>query len=199
MLAGQLPVRRTTPTLGEYLDRWLEITRRRVRPSTIENYELNVARITPYLGDLPLTRLNPPKIQDAYDRLSDSGLSKHSVLQVHRTLHRSLQHAFNWGLIPRNPATATMPPRPEKRQTTALELGELQGLFAAARGHRMFPFWVLMGTTGLRFGEALGLRWRDVHLEERRASWSASSWDGGRVEGSCLGRSRPRGVGARSC
>jgi len=168
MLAGQLPVRRTTPTLGEYLDRWLEITRRRVRPSTIENYELNVARITPYLGDLPLTRLNPPKIQDAYDRLSDSGLSKHSVLQVHRTLHRSLQHAFNWGLIPRNPATATMPPRPEKRQTTALELGELQGLFAAARGHRMFPFWVLMGTTGLRFGEALGLRWRDVHLEERR-------------------------------
>lgn len=134
-----------------------------------------------------------------YDRLSDSGLSKHSVLQVHRTLHRSLQHAFNWGLIPRNPATATMPPRPEKRQTTALELAELQGLFAAARGHRMFPFWVLMGTTGLRFGEALGLRWRDVHLEERRASWSASSWDGGRVEGSCLGRSRPRGVGARSC
>ena len=33
MLASQLPVRRATPTLGEYLDRWLEITRRRVRPS----------------------------------------------------------------------------------------------------------------------------------------------------------------------
>jgi len=59
---GCLPVRRTTPTLGEYLDRWLEVTRRRVRPSTIENHELNVARITAYLGDLPLTRLNPPKI-----------------------------------------------------------------------------------------------------------------------------------------
>ena len=84
MLASQLPVRRTTPTLGEYLDRWLEITRRRVRPSTIENYELNVARITAYLGDLPLTRLNPPKIQDVYDRLSDRGLSKHSVLQGSR-------------------------------------------------------------------------------------------------------------------
>ena len=168
MLASHLPVRRTTPTLAEYLDHWLEITRRRVRPSTIESYELNVARISEYLGPLPITRLNPPKIQDAYDRLSERGLSKYSVLQVHRTLHRSLQQAFNWGLIPRNPATATMPPRPEKRQTTALELAELQGLFAAARGHRMFPFWVLMGTTGLRFGEALGLRWRDVHLEEGR-------------------------------
>ena len=168
MLASHLPVRRTTPTLAEYLDHCLEITRRRVRPSTIESYELNVARISEYLGPLPITRLNPPKIQDAYDRLSERGLSKYSVLQVHRTLHRSLQQAFNWGLIPRNPATATMPPRPEKRQTTALELAELQGLFAAARGHRMFAFWVLLGTTGLRFGEALGLRWRDVHLEERR-------------------------------
>lgn len=122
MLASQLPVRRNPPTLAEYLDHWRELTRWRVRPSTIENHELNVARISECLGHLPITRLNPPKIQDAYDRLSESGLSKHSVLQVHRTLHRSLQQAFHWGLIPRNPATATMPPRSEKRQTTALEI-----------------------------------------------------------------------------
>lgn len=33
-------------------------------------------------------------------------------------------------------------------------------------GDRSYPLWVLLATTGMRRGEALGLRWCDVDLED---------------------------------
>src|SRR5712691_11340260 len=39
--ARGLPVSSRNPTLAAFLDRWLEVIRDRVRPSTYENYELN--------------------------------------------------------------------------------------------------------------------------------------------------------------
>src|SRR5207248_6092225 len=109
----------------------------RIRPSTYESYELNVRRINHQLGAVPLSRLSGPGIQDAYRRLSGGGLSDYSVLQVHRTLHRALDRAFQWGLIPRNPASLVFPPRPRKRTMTSLTAEQLLLLFTATRDDRM--------------------------------------------------------------
>lgn len=35
-------------------------------------------------------------------------------------------------------------------------------------GDRLHPLWVLLATTGMRRGEALGLRWSDVDLDAGR-------------------------------
>ncbi|HEV1997888.1 MAG TPA: hypothetical protein VGR61_07140, partial [Candidatus Dormibacteraeota bacterium] len=40
-LALGLAVSSRDKTVAQFLGEWLEITRRRVRPSTLENYELN--------------------------------------------------------------------------------------------------------------------------------------------------------------
>src|ERR1700730_2542881 len=117
-----------------------------------------------------MVHISPPGIQDAYGRLSAKGLSDYSVLQAHRTLHRALDRAFRWGLIPRNPASLVLPPRPRKREMRALTSEQLLILFASTRGERLYPLWVLLGTAGLRLGEALGLEWVDVDLETRRIS-----------------------------
>ena len=39
-----------------------------------------------------------------------------------------------------------------------------------ARGSRHWPAYLLLATTGLRRGEALGLRWSDLDLDAGRAS-----------------------------
>jgi integrase len=47
---------------------------------------------------------------------------------------------------------------------TALSAEELMRLLDHAREHRLRPLLVVLGTAGLRIGEALGLRWQDVDL-----------------------------------
>jgi integrase len=46
----------------------------------------------------------------------------------------------------------------------ALSKAQLEVLLETSRETRWYPLWVLLGTTGLRIGEALGLKWSDVDL-----------------------------------
>jgi integrase len=163
-----LPVASTKTTVGEYLAYWLEVTRRRVRVSTYEAYALAAKRLDPSIGGERLSRLDPPKVQATYDHLCAMGLPARSVKQVHAVLHRALDQAMHWGLISRNSTEVVVPPRPIKREMTALTQEQFGRLLAATRDDRWHPLWVLLGTAGLRIGEALGLRWDDVDLEGRR-------------------------------
>jgi integrase len=45
---------------------------------------------------------------------------------------------------------------------------EVGRLFQASRNHRLHVLWVLLATTGLRLGEALGLLWSDIDFTGRR-------------------------------
>lgn len=164
LLAQGLPVSARKMSVGVLLASWLELTRERIRPSTYESYELNVRRLGEYLGDVPLLQLTAPDIQSAYRRMRERGLTEHSLNQVHSVLDRALRHAVQWGLIVRNPAVLVFAPRPRRREMTALSAEELMRLLDHAREHRLRPLLVVLGTAGLRIGEALGLRWQDVDL-----------------------------------
>lgn len=163
-----LPVASPRTTVGEYLIYWLEVTRRRVRVSTYEAYALAARRLDPCIGAERLSRLDAARVQATYDRLSATGLSARSVEQVHAVLHRALGQAMHWGLIPRNSTEVVVPPRPIKREMTALTQDQFGRLLASGRDDRWYPLWALLGTAGLRIGEALGLRWDDVDLAGRR-------------------------------
>lgn len=165
-----LPVSTRKLTLAAFLERWLEMVRSRVRASTYENYELNARRANTELGEVPLKSLSPALIQATYKHLLRRGLKPYSVLQVHRLLHRSMSHAFHLGLVTRNPTLLVLPPRPQRRPTTALSAQQLLLLLDRTRGDRLYPLWVVLSSTGLRIGEALGLRWQDVDLDRGRIS-----------------------------
>lgn len=47
----------------------------------------------------------------------------------------------------------------------ALSAAQLSTLLASSRNSHWYPLWVLLGTAGLRIGEALGLKWSDVDLD----------------------------------
>jgi integrase len=44
--------------------------------------------------------------------------------------------------------------------------GQLHAFLETAREHRHSALWWILGTTGMRRGEALGLRWSDVDLDK---------------------------------
>jgi len=116
LLAQGVPVSARKMSVGLLLASWLELTRERIRPSTYESYDLNVRRITEWLGDLPLVQLTAPDIQSAYRRMRERGLTEYSLHQVHGLLDRAPRHALQWGLIVRNPAVLVFAPRPRRRR-----------------------------------------------------------------------------------
>jgi len=93
------------------------------------------------------------------------GLSATTVRQVHAILHRAFKQAVGWDLMYRNPTDFTTRPRVERVETTVLSPAQVQGFLAAADGTRYEAMFALAVMTGMRQGELLGLRWRDVDMD----------------------------------
>ena len=82
-------------SVAEFLQRWLATyARPNTAPKTFQRYEQLVrVHMVPTLGSLPLTKLRPLHIQEAYRRILDKGLSARTALQCHRVLREALKHA----------------------------------------------------------------------------------------------------------
>lgn len=160
--------------MEQYLQQWLrDYAATHVGPRTCERYaEICRLNLIPTLRALPLTRLQPLHIQGFYARALESGrkdgrggLSARTVHHFHRVLYEALEYAVKQGLLMRNPAEAVDPPRPESREMTALDIGELTSLLEAASETPYYVVFYTAAFTGLRRSELLGLRWNDVDLD----------------------------------
>ena len=87
------------------------------------------------------------------------------------TVHRMLRDAVRWGGIPKSPAEMADPPKRSAthRPIKARTADTLRTFLEATRDDELSPLWALIATTGLRRGEALGLRWSDIDLDTGRA------------------------------
>ena len=75
---------------------------------------------------------------------------------------------MRWGLIVRNPVSLVEAPAGEEKQRQALSPQQAAVFCSAAADHEFEQVYLLMLATGLRIGEALGLRWQDLELERAR-------------------------------
>lgn len=111
------------------------------------------------------------------DGSTDTGaaavLDRRTVNYIHTILHRAFKDAVRWGRLLRNPADAADPPRAGQKSdgVHAWDAATLRQFLDASRTaeDRHQALWVLLATTGMRRGEALGLRWSDIDLDAGRA------------------------------
>lgn len=154
-------------TVGEFLDQWLnDVVKPSVRPWTYRGYEVHVRlHLKPLLGKIPLARLTALDVQKALNRKGTDGLKPKSVRYVRGTLRAALNHAVKWGLIERNPAAVVAIPRVEPYEIQPFTPAEARTFLDSIKGDRLEALYSVALTMGLRQGEALGLRWRDIDLE----------------------------------
>lgn len=156
----------TTATVAAYLDRWLEAATPTVKPNTIDRYRRIVERkINPALGSILLNKLSPLAIQDFYADLLAGGLSSSTVSLYHGVLHRALDQAVKWRLIPHNPANAVDAPRPNPPEMQTWTAEQARAFLVGTASDDLAALYVLALHTGMRRGELLGLKWGDIDVE----------------------------------
>ena len=171
-------------TVGEFAMEWLATIAPTVRPSTLDKYNRDLrAHVIRHIVFVQLAKLDGPALNRLWAQLAVSGrkparpdgpataLSAKSVENVAMTVHRMLRDAVRWGRIPKSPADMADPPKRSAthRPIKAWTADTLRTFLEATRDDELFPLWVLIATTGLRRGEALGLRWSDIDLDTGRA------------------------------
>lgn len=144
----------------DYLYGWLDtVVRLHTSPTTVEAYEKRIRWIARYIGKTRLSRLKPAHIDAAYRAMLDSGLSTRTVYAIHSTMKQAFALAVARDQIVASPFAQVKTPRVDAPEMQTLTAAELRHLFAQTERDEWYPMWVLLGTTGIRLGEALALRW----------------------------------------
>lgn len=162
-----LPVAMERQTVAQFLTRWLEdAVKPSVRPRSALTYEQRITNhLTPALGRIALDKLTPQHIQRFIAQQRAAGLSPNTINHHLAVLNRALNQAVKWGLVARNVVPLADAPRGEHTEGRVLTPDEARRFLSAAHGTREETLFITMLTTGLRIGEARGLRWQDVDLD----------------------------------
>jgi integrase len=155
--------------LADWLQRWME---REVMPNNERTTAYaygNIVKnhLVPALGRVKLSQITPDLLEEYYHWLGkERGLSSNTIRKHHILLHTSLQAACRLGLLRSNPVDLAVPPRFETGSASYYNPEQLGTLLQMVTGHALELPVRLACSLGLRRGEILGLRWRDVDLEE---------------------------------
>jgi len=162
-----LPIATERQTVAQFLERWLaEVVQGTVRERTHALYAQAVRiYIAPAIGQQQLDKLTPQHVQGMINGLSARGLAPGTVRGARAVLARALGQALKWGLVMRNVAMLTDAPRVGRHDFTILDPEQARRFLDAVRGDRLEALYTVALSLGLRQGEALGLRWRDVELD----------------------------------
>jgi integrase len=121
--------------------------------------------LKPHIGRMALPQLGPHHVQALYRRLVEGGLAPLTVRGVHQVLHHALQDAVRWRLLSTNVSSLAAKPRVPHREMATMSADEVRRFLAQLAGDRLAALYVVALTTGMRQGELLALRWREVDLD----------------------------------
>jgi integrase len=122
--------------------------------------------LLPEFGEKPLEAITPDMI-DAYkeDMIAAGRLSNRVIVRHLTVLHGIFKRAKRVWSLERNPASADLVERPQviySGEFDTLDRDELERLAQAAQEPQDAAIYKVAAFTGLRQGELLALRWRDV-------------------------------------
>jgi integrase len=160
----------TDERLADYLRWWLAVEapkgkpgRRPLARTTLAHYQVVIEHhLIPGLGHRKVGQLTVRELDAFASRKLAAGYAPATVNRMRETLRSALSTAVRQDRLIRNVARyggGVAAARPPVDRFTD---HELTLLLKAAQDEHFFPILLLLARTGLRIGDACGLRWRDL-------------------------------------
>lgn len=110
--------------------------------------------------------LKPHHIHDFYIwKMDKCGVSGNTIHHYHANIHKALRNAYETERIKDNPASKVTLPQKERFAADFYTAEEMRLLLDAIKGNKIETPVYLASWFGLRRGEVLGLRWRDIDVD----------------------------------
>ena len=182
--------RRAVIGFDEVARQWLELHSRPNLRSHDDNDERYRVHVRPFFGDAPLTAITATRLLEFRAKLQSTRLAARTVNLVLALVRAVLRFAVANGHISSSPTDrlgrgklmlpiekVKLAPPIERREDVGRLLTVLREIGNELHRPELYPLFALLAYTGLRRGEALGLRWPDVDLD-RRMITVRRSYDG---------------------
>jgi integrase len=177
---GTLPgMVRTGATFADAASEWLRYVEqeRGCKPSTLADYRSVVrAHFLPAFGDQPLERITGETIERwLAAQLREGELSRRSLQKMVVLLNGIFRRARKVWKLPQNPvADIERLPVPKRTDIEFYSPEEVHALVRASGDEQDGALFLTAAMTGLRMGELLALRWRDVDFATQTMRVTAS-------------------------
>lgn len=163
-------------TVNELFDLWKQI-KRGLKDNTFQNYQyMYNTFVRPEFGKKRISTLKKSDVKRFYNYLADErGLQASTIDSIHTVLHQVLDMAVDDSYIRNNPSNNVLKElkqshvfKTEKRKALTRPQQELLLDFLQHNHtyNHWYPIFAVMLGTGLRVGEATGIRWCDVDLDK---------------------------------
>lgn len=150
-------------TLGELLEVWLKDYAKVNYKPTVFDVENTIVRrrIIPVLGKQKIQQMKPLTITRFYNELLET-YSADYVRHIHAILRKAMRQAVTWEMISINPMTKVQAPKLRKKEMKIWTMEQCMSFLAKSVGHVHYIVYSLAIHTGMRKGEVLGIRWKDI-------------------------------------
>ena len=170
MIPGQEVVKKEKTPFSALAEEWLEIPKKKKREiNTLESYKYSLeGRILPYFGRLFIEDITCDHVQAWIDSMPE--LAKKTVQHHMRILRAILDRAVKKGLIPTNPARDEdiFIQNDKESKRTAIPKETMRKIIEGAGqlDSECKKIIMILTCTGMRRGELLALRWKDIDFAE---------------------------------
>ena len=157
-------------------NQWTTYTEQSLKPSTKSVYEsIQRKHLLPALGGLALTEITPVQVLDFLKTKSD--LRPKTRKNLYLLLQKIFNLAVNLGYLSANPVVRVPKPKVEPEEKPTLTPKQVL-LIAQKMPENLRALIHLLYLTGMRSGEALGLKWSDVDFDGSKLHIRRSVWHG---------------------
>ncbi|OHY76660.1 site-specific integrase [Priestia aryabhattai] len=158
-------------TYASYMDEWLDERKNQLQKTTFEIHSIYYQNvIKPKLGHFKIQQITPLHIQKFINELvSQNTYSEHTVHLIYRIVSASLKKANILKLVSDNPASGITLPKIRKKEMKVWSLEQVNHFINESkktkRLTRCYIGFLIALLTGMRQGEIMGMRWKDIDME----------------------------------
>lgn len=156
-------------TVGSFMNHWLENERKmECDETTYYNNKLYFKNnIEPRMGSVKLQKLNSLICQEFVHDMHKCGYARNTIDRVCTLIKQSLDRAVVYKYIKENYMRKVKLPRKEKLEMKIWNLQQVIHFLQFTKDKRFHCIYAIALLTGMRQGEILGLRWKDIDFDKK--------------------------------